>query len=381
MSDKYAEAGVNVSAGDAFSAFAGDLCKTTFNNCQFVEFHDLSKNKGGASFRSPKPFSITEGRGFYQDAAPDGVGTKVGLYDAARKNHLAAHDLVAMTAGDITRQGGLPASIVNILSVRSLGEPGSPLFMVFQAMMRELVAVGNRLNMVVHKGETAEKGAFVGTDNPHARAPFDWEAVVTGICHPHKIIYGDRVQAGDVVIALKENGFRSNGISLVRKAFQKHYGADYQINGSAQSDLDKATEPSVLYDPLLTTAHGWYENGLQPLFDLRLIAHLTGGGIEKFVELLRPTGLSANLFDLYEPPDIMARCGEWMDVSQHEFYRTWNGGQGMLVVVPHHEGVDFMNFAGTYGIDAKVCGLIRESETTSVTINSKYKRGGELTYN
>ena len=65
------------------------------------------------------------------------------------------------------------------------------------------------------------------------------------------------------------------------------------------------------------------------------IIHLSGGAIkEKFAkDILFPKGLSARLDNLWEPPKIMRQCALWRNLSDEEFYETWNGGQGMLIVV------------------------------------------------
>lgn len=373
--DKYAEDGVNVEAGDDFSSIAGQLCRSTYDNCRFVHVHDLSKG----NFRGPRPFTVTEGLGLMLDTAPDGVGTKVLLHDALTAHRYAAHDLLAMTIGDITRFGGLPAVFTNILNVRELGEPGSLRFNLFVGAIKELVTLSNELGIIVHKGETAEKGVCVGTDNPHAFAPFDWEGTAIGVFHPDKMIYGDRVQVGDVVIALKEEGFRSNGISSVRKAFVRRYGEEFYIREDAQQDLGAAIAPSMLYDRMLATANGWYQENLEPLIDMRLIAHITGGGFKKFSELLRPTGLSAVLYDLFELPPIMEKCANWRGMTDQEVYDTWNGGQGMLVVVPPDAVDHFLVHAAAFDVTAKICGDITPSDETSVVVMSQY-HGEALTY-
>ncbi len=375
MSDKYAEDGVNVEAGDDFSSIAGQLCRSTYDNCRFIQVHDLSRG----NFRGPRPFSVTEGLGLMLDTAPDGVGTKVLLHDALRTQRLAAHDLLAMTVGDITRFGGLPALLTNILKVKELGEPGSDRFNLFAGAIRELITMSNSLGIVVHKGETAEEGVCIGTDNPDAYAPFDWGGTAIGVFHQDKMIYGDRVQAGDFVIALKENGFRSNGISSVRKAFVRRYGETFYTNRNAEDDLAAAATPSVLYDAMLASANGWYQLDLHQLIDGRLIAHITGGGFKKFTELLRPTGLSAVLFDLFDLPPIMEKCATWRSMTDQEVYNTWNGGQGMLVVVPPDEVELFLTHASDFDITAKVCGDIVPSTETSVIVMSRYN-GEVLTY-
>lgn len=364
----YAQDGVNVEADDSFSALVGGLCASTYENCRFVQVHDLSRG----NFRGPRPFSLAEGLGLMYDAGPDGVGTKVLLHDAIMLHKYAAHDLLAMTIGDLTRFGGLPAVFWNVLSVRSLGKPGTPRFNIFRETLEELVALGNKLGVVIHKGETASMGVCVGSDNPSAVAPFDWTGVSFGIFHPDKMIYGDRVQAGDVVIALKENGFRSNGISSVRAAFERHYGANYYELEDARADLLAAATPSVLYDRMLATANGWFAEDLRRVIDVRLIAHITGGGFGKFSELLRPTGLSAVLDNLFDLPPIMRTCAGWRGFRDSDVYDTWNGGQGNLVVVAPEETQAFLDHSAAFGITAQVCGEITPSSRTIVTVHSKY---------
>lgn len=376
MSNTYEADGVNVEAGDDFSSLVAKMTATTHGNCRYIEILDLSKG----NFRGPRPFRI---RGLprdkvWFDAGPDGVGTKVLLHDALLMHRNAPRDLLAMTCGDITRFGGLPAAFWNVLDVRSLGKPGTDRFNLFLDMLGGLVEAANEQGLVIHKGETAELGTCVGSDNPNPKAPFNWAGVAYGIFMEDKIIYGDRVQPGDTVIALKENGFRSNGISSVRKAFAMHYGEDY-YGFDAHEDLLAAATPSVLYDRFLATANGWFDELLQPPVDVRLIAHITGGGIGKFVELLAQTGLSARLDDLYDLPPIMRKCADWRGMTDQEVYTTWNGGQGVLAVIRSEDTSRFIEMAARSNIEAKPCGEIIKSPHTTVQVDSMY-RGDVLTF-
>jgi phosphoribosylformylglycinamidine cyclo-ligase len=368
MINSYSLDGVNVEADDDFSAIVAKATAATNNNCPYIDVYDLAKG----NFRGPRPFKI-KGLPIEKvmfDSGPDGVGTKVVLHDILTTHKNAARDLLAMTCGDITRFGGIPTVFWNILDVRSLGDYGSKNFNLFIELINGLIEAANEQGIVIHKGETAELGCCVGTDNPSPNAPFNWAGVAFGIYFQDKIIYGDRVQAGDIVIALKENGFRSNGISSVRKAFALHYGPNYSILDEAKEDLLAAAVPSVLYDRFLATANGWYEKDLRQLIDVHLIAHITGGGIGKFVELLAPTGLSARLDDLFEPPQIMRKCADWHKMTDREIYTTWNSGQGVLTVVPKNETNRFIDLANNFDITAKACGEIFGSNTTSVEVKS-----------
>jgi len=368
VNDKYALDGVNIEAGDDFSAIVGKAAMTTYKNCPYIEVIDLSKGL----FRGPRPFFIKD-LPFQAclEGAPDGVGTKVVIHDALKQHAGAARDVLAMTSTDITRFGGLPAVFYNVLDVRSLGENGSESFGLFVSALAELIKAANEQGIVVHKGETAELGACIGSDNPHANAPFNWAGFAIGIYSPDKMIYGDNVRPGDFVVALREYGFRSNGISSVRKAFQIRYGEEFYVNSDAEMDLRAAAVPSQLYDRFLTDMNGWCRPDFQPIIDVGLIAHLSGGGIGKFSELLAPTGLSAELDDLYDLPPIMRKCAEWRGMEDQEVYRTWNGGHGVLAVMPEDEAGDFVALATEYSVEAKTCGRIVSSDTTHVAVASK----------
>ncbi len=367
MLDRYAQDGVNVVAGDTFSSVVGRRVATTYRNCPYIEVLDLSKG----SFRGPRPFRV-KGK-FLLDAGPDGVGTKVMLHDALLTHPWAARDLLAMTIGDITRFGGLPAVFWNVLDVRNLGEPGTPRYNLFIRMLDELIKAGNEQGVVIHKGETAELGPCVGSfDADGNNAPFNWAGVALGLFREDKIIYGDRVEDGDVVVALREDGFRSNGISSVRAAFQAQYGPGFYRNLQARDDLMLAARPSTLYDRFLATANGWYASNRKPRIDVRLIAHMTGGGIGKFVELLEPNGLTAILHDLFDLPKIMRKCADWRGMTDWEVYTTWSGGNGVLAVIPKDQVVRFIKLALQFGIEAKECGRIEASNHTDVEVTSKY---------
>ena len=107
----YAQDGVNVEEESDFSSFAGSICKKSYKNSPFVKVYDLS----GGNFRGPRPFTLKNlPKGYFIEASTDGIGTKGILLDAAGLHKNAAHDIIAMTASDITRFGGVPLVFINV---------------------------------------------------------------------------------------------------------------------------------------------------------------------------------------------------------------------------------------------------------------------------
>ncbi len=377
--NKYALDGVDVNAGDSFSEFAGMVCKKTYGNSPMVEVKDFADGH----FRGPRGFTVKTTESTSYDLAPDGIGTKVINIDAALAHRRAAANLIAMTHGDITRWGGKGLVFVNILDVSKLGGEGTYSNKLFREMMYGLGEIAAEEGIVCLKGETAELGPCVGSENPDAPTKFNWGGVMFGIYDEDNMITGKNVKPGQIVMALKENGFRSNGISSLRTALRMKFGTTWWSNPDAMEAVTEASTPSVLYDKFLTTINGWDPDKLDRRIPVSFIAHLSGGGIKsKFAEdIILRQGLSAMLDNLYEPVPIMAQCRKWRDMSDDEAYATWHGGQGVLAVIDAEYEGKFIDVAAEFGKRAQKCGDILETpsgEKPSVRVISKFS-GQEIT--
>lgn len=378
--DLYKVDGVNIDAGDAFSKFAGKLAQETYKSSVFVEVTDLSKG----NFRGPRGY-VLRGlpKGYIETGVMDGIGTKVVVIDAAGNFQDAASNLVAMTAMDITRWGGLPLVFLNILDVASLGEVGSKRFEQCQDLMYGLWNIAKAQGYVMLTGETAELGKCVGSENPDPKVTFNWGGAMLGVYHPDKMIRGDKLAPGQKVIVLRDS-FRSNGISSVRKALAMKYGPEWWKNPAATPEVLAAAAPSALYDRMLNRANGWFNWGKKfaPEIEVRLIVHLSGGAFESKLglDILQPLGLTAELPNLFAPSDIMRKCAEWRGMGEEECYRTWNGGQGALVVVDEKDVQAFLDLAAFFSIEAQVAGDIVKGQGYNVAIRSQFGSGKLIQY-
>lgn len=375
----YSRDGVDVEAEASFSSFAGSICKASYGNSPFVEVHDLS----GGGFRGPRPFTLTNvPEGSLLEASSDGIGTKGILIDAAKTHHLAAYDLVAMTASDITRYGGVPLVFINILDVAAVGEPDSETNKAYKDVLRGLGEVAGKARIVLLKGETAQMGASLGSEVPESPTRLNWSGVMIGAYHKDKMITGEALAPGQAVVALKEDGFRCNGISSVRAALRERFGNEWWGNTDAEDAIRRAAAPSVLYDVFLAAVHGWYADDFAPEIRMHAIAHLSGGAFREKLgrDILFPSGLSAALDDLWDPPEIMRECASWRGIGDEELYEVWNGGQGMLVVVDEPDAERFIARATEFSIQAKVAGSITRESSPRITIDSKLTDGKRVVY-
>lgn len=368
----YAQDGVNVEAGDDLSAFAAKICKATFGNSPYVKVRDRSDGR----FRGVRTFSLVGlPEECEQTVSADGIGTKVVLSDAAGSHRVSGHDLLAMALGDLTREGSLGLVYTNILDVSNVGEPEEAANDAIRRLFLGLRNAADQGGIVLLKGEIAELGSLVGSENPDATLKYNWSGVLYGVAHPEKIITGDELAPGQILVALQEDGFRSNGISAVRAAFRMRYGDEWWADPAARFAISEAARPSVLYDRFLTRMHGWHDPSFfRPIIPLAGIAHITGGGIPSKLgeDLLFPRGLSAELYDLYDPPIVMRWCAEWRGMADEECYRTWNGGQGMIVAMDTRAYPRFEAEALRAGIHSRKCGIITRNVRPALSIRSKF---------
>lgn len=378
MSEVYKADGVDVEAGDDFSSFAGIMSRDTYLCSPFVKIYDYSRGH----FRGLRPFSFQNlPDGYTVYATVDGIGTKVILIDVAYSHHEAARDLLAMTCGDITRFGGLPLVFINILDVNTLGKYGESVNNCLRRLMTGLRDAAKEQKIVVIGGETAELGDCVGSENPEAIVKFNWGGTVIGVYHTDKLITGDTLAPGQVIVAMKENGFRSNGISSVRKALRMKFGDRWFTNLGAKEAIKSAAVPSVLYDRFLADINGWYSSDFTPKIRVHLVAHITGGSIRSKLgeDILFPRNLSAELYDLWNPPQIMEDCARWRGMNDENIYSTWNGGQGALLVVDENDAESVIEEALQHSLRAKVCGRITAESSPRLVIQSKFS-GKEIIY-
>lgn len=376
--DLYAQDGVNVGAGDEFSAHAGQVCKGSFDNSAFVEVDDPS----GGYFRGSRSFQLHGlPASFRLSMTSDGNGTKVILNAAAEMYRQAARDLLAMSGTDLTREGGIGLVFNNVLDVSTLGDPGTPTHQAFIELVDGLGEAAAELSVVLFRGETAELGVCVSSENPESGVKFNWSGTMLGAIDPRRRITGGNIAPGMAIIALRERGFRANGISSVRKALALHFGEEWWNNPEAMEYIKMAAEPSVLYDQLLQHLNGWYTGEFEQIITAHSIIHLSGGAFEGKLgkDILFPRGLSAELDNLWEPPEIMQLCAEWRGMDDEGCYKTWNGGQGALVVISPDDSDFFLRESERFGIEAQVCGEITERDEPIVRIQSRFS-GAEITY-
>nr|WP_092069465.1 phosphoribosylformylglycinamidine cyclo-ligase [Dendrosporobacter quercicolus]NSL47483.1 phosphoribosylformylglycinamidine cyclo-ligase [Dendrosporobacter quercicolus DSM 1736]SDL91383.1 phosphoribosylformylglycinamidine cyclo-ligase [Dendrosporobacter quercicolus] len=304
----YREAGVDIDAGNR----AVDLMKKHVRATYRPEVLGDIGGFGGL-------FALNAGQ-YSQPvlvSGTDGVGTKLRLAFMLDRHDTIGQDAVAMCVNDILVQGAEPLFFLDYLAVGKL-EP-EKVAAVVSGVAQACTASGCALL----GGETAEMAGF------YPDGEYDIAGFAVGIVDKPKMITGEKIKPGDVLIGLPSSGLHSNGFSLVRKICfeRKQFPVDQYIPELSKTLGEELLTPTRLYPkmclPLIRscTIHG--------------MVHITGGGFYDNIPRVLPQDCSVEIDTADWPkPPVFALLQEWGGVDWPEMYRTFNMGIGMILVVP-----------------------------------------------
>ncbi len=275
----------------------------------------------------------------------DGVGTKLKLAFLMDKHDTIGIDCVAMCVNDIIRAGAKPLFFLDYIACgKNVPEK---IASIVSGVAEGCVQAGCALI----GGETAEHPGLMPEDE------YDLAGYCTGIVDEKKILDMDRVEAGDVIIALPSTGVHSNGFSLVRKIFR----IDEDPDLSAYSeDLGMSLGEALL---MPTRIYVKPVLALLEAVDVKSLAHITGGGFYENIPRSIPDGLCAEVEkSAIRTPvlfDIIAKEG---GVSERDMFNTYNMGVGMTAVVKAADADRALTVLRDQGIDAYCLGTVRPGE-------------------
>ncbi len=246
----------------------------------------------------------------------DGVGTKLRIAQLMGIHHTVGIDLVAMCVNDILVHGAEPLFFLDYIAIGKL-QPEQVEALV-QGVSEGCVQAGCALI----GGETAEMPGFYKEDE------YDLAGFTVGVVDKAKLINGDAIEDGDVLIGLPSSGIHSNGYSLVRKVLLEEAGL------KLEDHIDELGK--TLGEELLTPTHIYVKSVLALLEEVPVkgMAHITGGGIAENLQRSVPSGLGAEIdsaaIDVPAVFKLIQRLGK---VPSEDMFRTFNMGIGFIIAV------------------------------------------------
>ena len=336
MSESYAAAGVDITAG--------------YKSVELMKKHIArTKNEGClddvGGFGGCFGLDLTGIEEPVLVAGTDGCGTKVKLAQLLDKHDTIGIDAVAMCVNDIICCGAKPLFFLDYIACgKNFPEK---IASIVGGVAEGCVQAGCALI----GGETAEHPGLMPEDD------YDLAGYCTGIVDKSKILDNNKVNEGDVIIALASTGVHSNGFSLVRKVFDIE-----------SADLGAYTEElggKTLGETLLTPTKIYVKSmlALMKEVEVKAVSHITGGGFYENIPRSLPQGFSAKIkkADVKVLP-IFKLIMETGNIPERDMYNTFNMGVGMSVVVSKENAQKAVEILKANGEDAYILGEIVKSD-------------------
>jgi phosphoribosylformylglycinamidine cyclo-ligase len=327
MSDKkqitYADAGVDIDAGNRAVELMKESVRATYRP-------EVIGDLGGFGGL----FALNSGK--YKNpvlvSGTDGVGTKLKIAFMLNKHDTIGQDAVAMCVNDILVQGAEPLFFLDYIAVDKVNAEK------VAQIVRGVAGACKESGCALVGGETAEMAGFYSSNE------YDIAGFCVGIVERNKMITGDKVVAGDVLLGLPSTGLHSNGYSLVRKICFEVMGmqADTIIPEFGKTLGEELLTPTRLYPAVCLP--------LIEKFNLHGMVHITGGGFYENIPRILPEQCDA-LVDAgaWEMPPVFKKLQEWGNVPWQEMYRTFNMGVGMVLLVGAEEANEVREYLASVG--------------------------------
>lgn len=307
MSNKitsYADAGVDIAAGDELVQRIKPYAKKTQTPNALGGLGGF-----GALFELPwadysEPVLVS---------GTDGVGTKLKLAQILNDHSTIGIDLVAMCVNDIITCGAKPLFFLDYFATGKLNVDQAE--MVIKGIAEGCLQAGCALS----GGETAEMPGMYHHDE------YDLAGFTVGIVEKSKLITGETIAAGDQLIGIASSGIHSNGYSLVRKLIDDNR-IDLTTELDGKTIAESLLAPTVIYVKLVEKLIAQYQ--------IKGLAHITGGGLTENIPRVLPASLQVNINnDSWEQPAIFKWLQDLSGLSDAQMQRTFNCGIGMVAVV------------------------------------------------
>ena len=329
----YRDAGVDIDAGDRLVENIKPFAKRTLRPEVLGDLGGFGALvEIGKNYRNPVLVSGT-----------DGVGTKLKLAFDWDLHDTVGIDLVAMSVNDILVQGAEPLFFLDYFACGKLDVDRAT------AVIKGIAQGCEQSGCALIGGETAEMPGM------YPEGEYDLAGFAVGVVEKERIISGQNIRAGDVLLGLASNGAHSNGYSLIRKIIDR-----------AQPDLDAEFDGGKTLRQTVIAPTRLYAKPLLAAmkeFEIKGMAHITGGGISENLPRVLPQNCTAHVdAKSWEMPKLFQWLQKEGNIAAAEMYRTFNCGIGMIVVVAPEAADALAAFLRDQGETVYRLGEIRERQ-------------------
>jgi phosphoribosylformylglycinamidine cyclo-ligase len=243
----------------------------------------------------------------------DGVGSKVLIAHELKKYDTVGIDCIAMNVNDAICVGAEPLAFVDYLAI------DDPKPEITKEIGKGLEKGAALSNISIISGETASLPEIING--------FDLAGTCLAYVKKDRIVMGEKIKPGDVIIGLSSTGIHSNGYTLARKIVTE--------NGFSYNDKfpDNFYPGKTIGEIYLTPTQIYVKETVALLKKINVhgVAHITGSGLRKLKRINK--NVKFVIDDPFEPQPVFRFMQKYGDIDDHEMYQTFNMGMGLAIVV------------------------------------------------
>lgn len=335
----YKDAGVDTKEGERAVTLMKDHVKRTFNENVLT---------GLGSFGSLFQIDVASMSQPVLVSGTDGVGTKLKIAFLMDKHDTVGIDCVAMCVNDVLCQGATPLFFLDYIAT------GKVRAEKISDIVKGIAEGCKQAGSALVGGETAEMPDF------YSEGEYDMAGFSVGMVDRKKIITGDEIAEGNVIVGIASSGIHSNGYSLVRKVFFDNMKMDV---------TDYVEELGTTLGEALLTPTRIYAaacRAVLPKFHVKGIVHVTGGGFFENVPRILPHGLAAKIrIGTWKVPAIFPYIKQCGNIDKLEMFSTFNMGIGMMMVVDAKDADQVVKALRGAGETADIIGQVVAADPAS----------------
>ncbi len=342
MAKSYEDAGVNLEAG--------------YEVVDRIKKHVKSTNRLGVmggigSFGGMFDLSKLNVKEPILVSGTDGVGTKLKIAFAMDKHDTIGIDAVAMCVNDVLSQGAEPLYFLDYIAI------GNNIPEKIEQIVAGVAEGCRQANCGLIGGETAEMPGM------YSDGEYDIAGFTCGVVEKSKLIDGEKVAIGDILLGIPSTGVHSNGFSLVRYIIEN-------ANLDLKTIYPELDETKSLGEVLLTPTKIYIRSVLDVINNVNVhgVAHITGGGFDENIPRILKSGQGIDIVEANVPVlPIFKFLEKHGNVNHREMFNIFNMGVGMVLAVDSSDVAKIKEILATHNEKCYEIGVI----TNSVGVNIK----------
>jgi len=273
----------------------------------------------------------------------DGVGSKVLIAHEIKKYDTVGIDCIAMNVNDAICVGAEPLAFVDYLAI------DDPKPEITKEIGKGLEKGAELSNMSIISGETASLPEIING--------FDLAGTCLAYVKKDKIVTGEKIKPGDVIIGLSSSGIHSNGYTLARKVVSE--------NKLSYNDKfpDGFYPGKTIGEVYLTPTQIYVKETVALLKKIEVhgIAHVTGSGLRKLQRINKNVRFVID--NPFEPQQVFRFIQKYGKIDDKEMYQTFNMGMGLAIVVSKEDAEESLKILKKHSIsDVKMVGTVEKGK-------------------